>query len=849
MENRPFKKTVFDTHLHYMKTFLFIPALLLVTSLSFAQDKAPSDIFYTPNGIFDSIFDNDGRVYKLSDIQINQQNLGKGQQATAKSVPFNAGIFELYFEDGCGMETVGDPLHDQRRAIILQAFQDISDFINTPLKDAGNTNKVKFWVRNPTTLGLPANAGGSASSYYSFPAYSSGLSSQSLDIKGILDNEVWKTIHTGVDSYSNSVFPIFNTNEAGNFYHGWACFNFAGSVNWNLDYTKYDAATSYPLNAIDFYTTVVHEVTHALGFNSLIRYNGYSTFIFSSGHYYTRYDKQLKSSSDQPLIVNNASTSGQMYNFGFNPDVSTTVLYPNCGLTPPEYNGNTGSYNCSSAIKYVSSVTVPVYNPPCFENGSSLSHFEDACYNGNSNDQFFMMSDRASGVFAKRTLTSEERQVLCDIGYSVEGTFGDPSNFTFKNYGTGACTGINVGGVNDGLSNGTYTYQGNSGADITINGILTNDFTSGSASDLRFEFVQDVYDPNAIISGTTNTSFVFKSYVPGVHLLRYVPYNNVTGQRGNITYIYVNVINNCTIDNATDFVKNGDFEEHTYAPNNASQIYKACGWDNASYSTSSEYHNSDATSTFFSIPTNGFGEQADRVSGNHAYAGMFISPNRPNLLENTYSESIKTELTHALLPNTEYKLSFDVSLAEDYLTNGIQFQALITDSILELTTGGIIPSSYITPDRVFLTNSTFSDTSSSTVWETITLPFTTGNNPNLKYLYIGGLSGVQFKATSGQTYYYVDNVSLRPLSGASLLDLENDAIALFPNPTNSILHIDHSNSIIQSIELYDVEGRLLRMEEVNAMHSELDLSGYQASTYLLKITTSNGSTFKRFIKS
>lgn len=775
------KKVSIDSHFYKIKFFVYINIVLFINYSSFAQNKATPEIYYTPNGIFDKVFDKEGNVFKLSEIEVAKPYSLKNGKTTFNTLLFTSGIFELYFESGSGMEIVGNAVHDQRRSIIIQAFQDISNFINTPLKNTGNTNKVKFWIRSPTALGLPANAGGAASSFYSFPILSSALSSQGAFVSGILDNEIWKTIHTGVDSYSNTVFPVFNTNDTGGFYHGWACFNFAGTVNWNLDYDKYNAATAYPLNYIDFYSTIIHEVTHALGFNSLMGYNGYSSFLFYSGNYFTRYDKNLKTSSNLSLITNSPVTGGQMYDFSFNSIVPITALYPNCGLNPPVFDGNSGAFNCATSIKYVSSVTVPVYNSPCFENGSSLSHFEDACYNGNSNDQYFMMSERASGLFARRTLTSEERQVLCDIGYSVEGTFGNTSNFTYKDYGVTTCAGNTTGGVNDGFLNGTYAYQGNSGTNISIGGILNNDYTGGLDSNLRFEFVQDLYDPNAIFSGITTTSFTFKSYVPGVHLLRYVPFDNVTGLRGNITYIYVNVFNNCTIDTQCSLVKNGSFEEHNYAPNNVSQIYKSCGWQNASYLPSNDYFNSDATSDGLSIPSNLFGNQVDKINGNHAYSGMYISPNRYNLLENVYSESIKTELTSSLQPNTQYQLTFDVSLAENYLANSIKFQAFITDTNLELTTGGIIPISNITSDKVFLTNPTLSGSTSAINWETITFTFTTGSNPNLKYLYIGGLNNVQFQYSNGtETYYYLDNVSLTPVLPDGFLDAVNDDFNSMP---------------------------------------------------------------------
>lgn len=649
---------------------------------------------------------------------------------------------------------------------------------------AGNTNKVKIWIRSPASLGLPANAGGGASAFYNIPL-DGVISSIGAPIRGIVDNEIWKTIHTGADSFNNTVFPIINTQNNTGFYHGWACFNFAGTVNWNLDYNKYNSSTAYPLNYIDFYSTIIHEITHALGFNSLLNYNGESNLFINSnglrfGRYFTRYDKNLKTSSNLSLITNVPTTGGQMYDFSFNSSVPSNSLYPSCSLTPPIFNGNSGAFNCLTSLKYVGSTTVPVYNSPCFENGSSLSHFEDACYNSNSNDQYFMMSERASGQFAKRTLTTEERQVLCDIGYSVKGTFGSTSNFTYKNYGVATCSGITVAGVNDGFTTtGTYVFQGNSGTDITIGGILNNDFTGGTTANLRFEFVQDLYDPNAIFSGTTTTSFIFKSFVPGVHLLRYVPYDNVTGQRGNITYIYVNVLNNCAITNPCSLVKNGNFEDHNYAPNYSSQIYKACGWQNASYQTSSEYFNSDATSISLGIPSNMFGNQSDKIAGNHAYAGMFIIPNRANLLENVYSEPIKTELLISLLPNTQYQLTFDVSMADNYLTNAIKFQAFITDVNLELTTGGIIPITNITSDKVFLTNSTFSGSTSANTWETVTFTFTTSSNANLKYLYIGGLNNVQFQG-SNTSYYYVDNVSLTRVVTPNFLDAVNDDFTAMP---------------------------------------------------------------------
>lgn len=819
---------------------IFFITIFFNLTLVYSQDKS-SDINLTPNGYFDEVFDDKGNVYKLSDLAVGKSKIFKNTILSESILLCSPGIFELYFETGSGMEQTGNPLHNQRRAVICQAFQDLSDFLNTPLKNSGNTNKVKIWVRSPTEMGIPSAAAGAASAYYNIPV---GVSDNR---GGIVDNEVWKTINSGVDSFTNTVFPVINYENTDGFYHGWVTFNFGGTVNWNLDYNKYNAATGYINNSVDFYTTVVHEVVHALGFSSLINYNGSSVFFVINNQvfgakYYSRYDKFLHTSNSAKLIKNTVSSGGQMYNFSFDPP--STVLYTGCSFVPPTFNGNSGLFNCPSSLKYIGSVTVPVYTSPCFERGSSLSHFEDACHNGNSNDQYFMMSERASGVFAKRFLKEEERLVLCDIGYSVKGVYGNIANFTFKDYETLDCQGIQVAGVNDGfLTSGSFAYQGNSGEEITISGILNNDYTGGLSSNLRYEFVQDVYDPDALFSSTTgnsSASFTFKSYVPGLHLLRYVPYDISTNQRGNITYIYVNVLNNCAVIDPCDLVKNGDFEQFNYSPTGSGQIYKACGWQNASYRPSSDYFNTSSAFVSYNVPCNMYGYQPDRISGNKGYAGMFISPNRPELLQSVYSESIKTELSSTLLPNTNYQLKFDVSLAEAMSQKSIKFQTLITDSNLELATGGIIPTNYITSNTIFLTNPTFSNTSSANAsgWETITFNFTTGSNPNLKYLYLGGLNNVQFQNqavtvqtecptgvianSSAQSYYYIDNVSLRQIDvEIQQLEAVNDDFVSMPissvyggitqsvftndlfggNPTNGTLISDVQFSLVEPITI------------------------------------------------
>ncbi len=229
---------------------------------------------------------------------------------------------------------------------------------------------------------------------------------------------------------------------------------------------------------------------------------------------------------------------------------------------------------------YSGSVTVPVYTPTCFEGPSSLSHFEDMCYPSGSpygNNNYFVMSNAqdTGTIGTKRYLKPEERMVLCDIGYNTNSVFGDTAMHNYYNYNTTACLGINVAGIND-------MFTGFVGTTIAIGGILNNDFNASS-----FECLEDIYYTNptyTTISATTgvDTTVVhFNSSIPGIHLLRYIPISS-TGQRGNITYIYINVYSfdtNC-LPTCTNLIKNGNFEElsPSYNPINPFILNQVCGW-------------------------------------------------------------------------------------------------------------------------------------------------------------------------------------------------------------------------------------------------------------------------------
>jgi hypothetical protein len=79
-----------------------------------------------------------------------------------------------------------------------------------------------------------------------------------------------------------------------------------------------------------------------------------------------------------------------------------------------------------------------------------------------------------------------------------------------------------------------------------------------------------------------------------------------------------------------------------------------------------------------------------------------------------------------------------------------------------------------------------------------------------------------------------------------IFDFDN-SIKVYPNPAHSILHIN-SDFNIQSIELYDIQGRILSTSLENSNDTTLDIGSKQDGVYFLKINTENGSKVEKIVK-
>lgn len=83
-------------------------------------------------------------------------------------------------------------------------------------------------------------------------------------------------------------------------------------------------------------------------------------------------------------------------------------------------------------------------------------------------------------------------------------------------------------------------------------------------------------------------------------------------------------------------------------------------------------------------------------------------------------------------------------------------------------------------------------------------------------------------------------------AGLGLAEINNELLNVYPNPTTGVLTIDLSGlSMINSIEILDLNGRVIETKSVNAESTTTDLSAMKDGFYFVKVNTIKGSVLRR----
>jgi hypothetical protein len=84
---------------------------------------------------------------------------------------------------------------------------------------------------------------------------------------------------------------------------------------------------------------------------------------------------------------------------------------------------------------------------------------------------------------------------------------------------------------------------------------------------------------------------------------------------------------------------------------------------------------------------------------------------------------------------------------------------------------------------------------------------------------------------------------------ASIDEIENNSLIVFPNPTNTDLTIVSNTSAISAINVYDAAGRLVEtLSDINTNEIKIDVTNYSIGVYNFEIKTETSTLRKRIIK-
>lgn len=90
--------------------------------------------------------------------------------------------------------------------------------------------------------------------------------------------------------------------------------------------------------------------------------------------------------------------------------------------------------------------------------------------------------------------------------------------------------------------------------------------------------------------------------------------------------------------------------------------------------------------------------------------------------------------------------------------------------------------------------------------------------------------------------------ALTELQNSTAVNELNEGItAFYPNPTSDVLNIE-SESLIQSITIRDISGKMVSMQTLNSTRTALDVKNLKSGIYFVTITSNEAVVTKRFVK-
>lgn len=292
---------------------------------------------------------------------------------------------------------------------------------------------------------------------------------------------------------------------------------------------------------------------------------------------------------------------------------------------------------------------------------------------------------------------------------------------------------------------------------------------------------------------------------------------------------------------AQNLVPNPSFEEY-YDCSMPGYFNNVKYWVNPTGYSPDYLNPCDPAINGFGVPQNGYGYQNARTGV--AYVGLI------SMIETDGREYIQTELTEALTAGKQYSVAFYVSLADHSLYSSNDIGAYFSNTPVSVSHSWVLP---YTPQ---ISNNPVTNPLTDTLgWTEVSGIFMALGGE--KYMTIGNFKEDLFTDTmhfnwgANRSYHYIDDVSVICLDcavGISETTIDS-RISIFPNPASDYLTIDMKTQSINSFQVYDITGRLIKTNNTNFSYTHtLDISDFSKGIYLLRINSNSSIINYKFYK-
>ena len=86
-------------------------------------------------------------------------------------------------------------------------------------------------------------------------------------------------------------------------------------------------------------------------------------------------------------------------------------------------------------------------------------------------------------------------------------------------------------------------------------------------------------------------------------------------------------------------------------------------------------------------------------------------------------------------------------------------------------------------------------------------------------------------------------------SNLKVNDFLTSKFSVYPNPVNNVINFSNGvNALVSTIDMTDLNGRVIKSVKVNATEGQFSVSDLATGIYMMRITTDQGMAVKKIVK-